>query len=146
VALVRRAEPADLDALLPLVAEFCAVDGHEFAPALVRTALRPLLADDGLGQVWVLADDGRRLGGYAVVTWGWSLEAGGREALLDELYVRERNQGAGALLVEAVAVGSRAAGASRLFLETESANISVRRFYERHGFVAEDSVWMQRPL
>ena len=31
VALVRRADPADLDALLPLVAEFCAIDGHEFA-------------------------------------------------------------------------------------------------------------------
>jgi GNAT superfamily N-acetyltransferase len=145
VALVRRADPADLDALLPLVAEFCAIDGHEFAPARVGSALRPLLADDGLGQVWVLADDGG-LGGYAVVTWGWSLEAGGREALLDELYVRERNQGAGSLLLEAAAVGSRAAGASRLFLETESANAAVRRFYARHGFAAEDSVWMQRPL
>ena len=145
MALVRRADPADLDALLPLVAEFCAIDGHEFAPARVGSALRPLLADDGLGQVWVLADDGG-LGGYAVVTWGWSLEAGGREALLDELYVRERNQGAGALLLEAAAVGSRAAGASRLFLETESANAAVRRFYARHGFAAEDSVWMQRPL
>ena len=54
--------------------------------------------------------------------------------------------GAGALLLEAAAVGSRAAGASRLFLETESANAAVRRFYARHGFAAEDSVWMQRPL
>ena len=146
MALVRRADPADLDALLPLVAEFCVIDGHEFAPDRVGSALRPLLANDGLGQVWVLAVDSEGLGGYAVVTWGWSLEAGGREALLDELYVRARNQGAGALLVEAAAVGSRAAGASRLFLETESSNVAVRRFYARHGFVAEDSVWMQRPL
>ena len=53
VALVRRADPADLDALLPLVAEFCAIGGHEFAPARVGSALRPLLADDGLGQVWM---------------------------------------------------------------------------------------------
>ncbi len=146
MALVRRADPADLDALLPLVAEFCAVDGHDFAPGRVASALRPLLANDGLGQVWVLADDGGAVSGYAVVTWGWSLEAGGREALLDELYVHERNQGAGALLLEAAAVGSRAAGASRLFLETESANVAVRRFYARHGFAAEDSVWMQLPL
>ena len=60
--------------------------------------------------------------------------------------MRERNQGAGALLLEAAAVGSRAAGACRLLLETESANAAVRRFYARHGFVAEDSAWMQRPL
>jgi GNAT superfamily N-acetyltransferase len=146
VALVRRADPADADALLALVAEFCAIDGHEFATARVHSALRPLLVDDGLGQVWVLADEGGGLGGYAVVTWGWSLEAGGREALLDELYVRERNRGAGARLLEAAVVGSRGAGASRLFLETESANAAVRRFYARHGFAAEGSVWMQRPL
>ena len=146
MAFVRRADPGDLDALLALVAEFCAIDGHEYDATRAGSALRPLLADDGLGQVWVLAEDRGGLGGYAVVTWGWSVEAGGREALLDELYVRERNQGAGALLLEAAAVESRAAGASRLFLETESANAAVRRFYARHGFVAEDSVWMQRPL
>ena len=63
MALVRRADPADLDALLPLVAEFCAIDGHGFAAAAGDSALRPLLVDDGLGQVWVLADDGGGLAG-----------------------------------------------------------------------------------
>lgn len=26
--------------------------------------------------------------GYAIVTWGYSLESGGREALLDEIYLK----------------------------------------------------------
>ena len=143
---VRRALPSDLDALLPLVAEFCAVDGHHYERRRVVRALEPLLAGDDLGHVWLLEARGGEPAGYAVVTWGHSLEAGGREALLDEIYVRERNQGAGALLLDAALDGARAAGACRCFLETESANTAVRRFYRRHGFVVEDSVWMQRPL
>jgi GNAT superfamily N-acetyltransferase len=146
VSPVRRALPSDLDALLPLVAEFCAVDGHHYERRRVVRALEPLLAGDDLGHVWLLEARGGEPAGYAVVTWGHSLEAAGREALLDEIYVRERNQGAGALLLDAALDGARAAGACRCFLETESANTAVRRFYRRHGFVVEDSVWMQRPL
>ena len=41
---------------------------------------------------------------------------------------------------------ARAAGATRIFLETEAPNDSVRRFYRRHGFVDEESVWLQRRL
>ena len=143
---VRRALPSDLDALLPLVAEFCAIDGHDYEPDRVVRALAPLVAGDDLGHVWVLDGGDGEPAGYAVVTWGHSLEAGGREALLDEIYVRDRNEGAGARLLDAALEGARAAGACRCFLETESANTAVRRFYGRHGFVVEDSVWMQRPL
>jgi len=32
----------------------------------------------------------------------------------------------------------------RIFLETEAPNDAARRLYERHGFVAEDSIWMAR--
>jgi hypothetical protein len=53
VTPVRRAVPGDLTNLLPLVAEFCAIDGHEHDADRVRTALGPLLGDDALGQVWV---------------------------------------------------------------------------------------------
>jgi len=145
VTPVRRAVPGDLTNLLPLVAEFCAIDGHEHDADRVRTALGPLLGDDALGQVWVL-DGPAGPDGYAVVTWGWSLEGGGRDALLDELYVRHRDRGTGSRLLAVALEGARAAGATRIFLETEAPNDSVRRFYRRHGFVDEDSVWLQRPL
>ena len=38
------------------------------------------------------------------------------------------------------------AGASRMFLETESHNQRARGFYTRLGFATEDSVWMSREL
>jgi GNAT superfamily N-acetyltransferase len=142
---VRRATAADLGSLLPLVAEFCAVDGHDYDEQAVLAGLVPLLEDGAAGQVWVVeGEDG--VGGYGVVTWGWSLESGGRDALLDELYVRDRDRGAGTALLEAILSAARAGGANRMFLETEATNTAARRFYARAGFDEERSVWMQRPL
>ena len=69
---VRRAGEEDLAAVIGLVEEFCAADGHDFEVARITTALRPLLRDDRHGQVWLLADGPAAIG-YAVMTWGWSL-------------------------------------------------------------------------
>jgi ribosomal protein S18 acetylase RimI-like enzyme len=95
--------------------------------------------------VW-LAEDGGTPAGYAVTTWGWSLESGGLECLLDELYVRRRGTGLGAMLLRHAMAAARTAGAAAMFLETEAPNAAARRFYVRHGFAVEDSVWLSTPL
>ncbi len=141
---IRRATSDDLEPLLPLVRAFYEVDRHEYDESVVRPALIPLLSDDTFGQVWV-TDDGE-LGGYAVVTWGYSLESGGRECLVDEIYVERRSNGTGARLLEAALEGAKQAGARSVFLETEAHNERVRSFYARCGFGLEDSVWMSRSL
>ncbi len=145
--LIRRAAPDDTETVVELVAEFCAIDGHPFDPDMVRRALGPLV-DEGpeAPGLILLATRDLIADGYAVLTWGYSLESGGREALLDEIYLRTRRQGAGRLLLEAVLDEARAAGARRIFLETERGNRLVRRFYERAGFAADDSIWMSRSL
>ena len=84
--------------------------------------------------------------GYGVITWGYSLESGGREALLDELYVRHRGAGVGTAALPAMIEAARAAGASRVFLETEAHNTRVRTFYAHLGFQTEESVWMCKDL
>jgi GNAT superfamily N-acetyltransferase len=135
---VRRAGPGDLEMLVELHRAFCDVDGHPFDVARARAALAPLLADDAHGVVWV-TDFPKA---YAVLTWGWSIEAGGAEAVLDEIFVSERDGGVGAALIEHVLDDGRRRGLARIFLETEAHNRRVRRFYERHGFRADDSIWM----
>ena len=142
---IRRAVPADLDALLPLVAEFYEIDRHPWDEELVTGALVPLLDSDEFGQVWVAARAGAPLG-YAVVTWSFSLESGGRDCLLDEFYVRDRGAGIGSAILTHAFAEAATGGASRMFLETEAHNSRVRRFYARHGLVEEDSIWMSRDL
>jgi GNAT superfamily N-acetyltransferase len=140
--MLRRAGPADLDQLVQLVREFYEVDGHRFDEAHVRGALPALLDDDRHGVVWLIGEDA----GYAVVTWGYSIESGGREGLVDEVFVRERGRGTGRLALAAIVEACRAEGIRRLFLETEAANAAARRFYARCGFDEDDSVWMSRWL
>jgi len=141
----RRATPADIVVLLTLVEEFCAADRHDFDAARVTRALVPLLADDAVGQVWLLESAGQAHG-YAIVTWTWSLESGGRDCILDEIYVRQPGHGHGSRLLEHALAEAEARGALAVFLESESHNDRARSFYARHGFGVEDSVWMSQPL
>ena len=146
---VRQAVDADLAELLPLVAEFCAVDRHPFDRERVLRGLPPLLADDRCGQVR-LADAGGATAaagpaGFAVVTWSWSLESGGRDCILDELYVRDRGSGPGTRLRE-IPAAAAAAGASTVFPETEALNARVRGSCARLGFATEDPVGVRRAL
>lgn len=139
---IRRAEPNDLDQLVELHRAFCDVDNHPFDEGRAQAAFGPLLDDDTHGVVWIVDDPGA----YAVLTWGWSIEAGGSEAVLDEIFVTERGRGVGSQLIEHVLADGRHRGLARIFLETEAPNTSVRSLYERHGFVSDDSVWMSHPF
>lgn len=141
----RRATVDDLAALIPLIREFYDLDQHPYDELQVTRALRPLLANDSFGQVWVVETSGRLLG-YAVVTWSYSLESGGHDCILDEIYVATQSAGLGSRLLSAAMDGARSHGATVVFLETEAHNSRVRGFYQRHGFEIEDSVWMSRTL
>ena len=145
---IRRATVGDRDELYQLIERFYHIDSHEFEPARIESALIPLLRDDDHGQIWLITDESEDDGivGYAVVTWSWSLESGGRDCILDELYVDRRGGGLGRMLLQRAIEEARRAGASAMFLETEAPNDGARRFYGRHGFVAEDSTWMSLGL
>jgi GNAT superfamily N-acetyltransferase len=147
-AVIHRAGPGDLDDLMTLVQECAEVDHHVVDRDRVLGALRPLLPDDAVGQVWLVDDPERpgELGGYAIVTWGWSLESGGRECRLDELYVRARGQGLGTRVLAAVVEQARAAGAGVVHKATETHDRRAREFYGKCGFDLEDSVWMSLRL
>jgi GNAT superfamily N-acetyltransferase len=140
--VMRRAEPSDLEALVELAAEYCAADGHTFVEATARRGFEPMLGNDDHGTVWMIDDTD----GYAVVTWGWSIEIGGFEVVLDELYVRTSGQGKGSVALQVVIDDCRRRGALRIFLETERGNESARRLYARHGFTVDDSIWMSLAL
>jgi GNAT superfamily N-acetyltransferase len=142
--VLHRAGPEDLEDLVWLAREFCHAEQHDFDLDRVITALSPLLADDSLGQVWLVENPehpGERAG-YAVLTWSWSLACGGLQCLIDELYVRAHgNSLATRVLAELLEV-ARAEGAARVVVETEAHDRRVREFYGKADFDLTDSVWM----
>lgn len=145
MATIRRAEAKDLETLLRLCARYCEADSHQFDPVTAAAGFGPLLLSDQHGVVW-LSVDGTEVVGYAVVAWSWSIESGGPDALLDEIYVDRRGEGHGSSLVAHVLEDCRLRNLPRVFLETEKANQEARLLYTRLGFRTEDSVWMVADL
>ncbi len=151
---IRLSTRSDLDAIVQLCTRFAsfAEAGRDHVPfdASAATAcLAPLVDHDRFGIVLVAELPEARtttsdLVGYLVLTWGYSLESGGREALIDEVYVEPKGRGAGSALVDAAIVECERRGLRRVFLETEAANGRARELYLRKGFEVDDSVWMSR--
>ena len=98
-------------------------------------------------MAWRLRADGADVG-YAVIVWSYSLEYGGLEAVLDELYLAPaaRGSGLGRELMQHVTQAARDAGAVVLRLETERDNESARAFYTRLGFETLDRVLLMQIL
>jgi len=74
--------------------------------------------------------------GYAVIAFGFSLEFGGRDAFLDELFIVEacRGQGIGSAALSAVCAWARHEGLCALHLEVERDNKAAKALYTRTGF------------
>jgi ribosomal protein S18 acetylase RimI-like enzyme len=148
---IRLAAPADAPALLALVAAMHAQERLSM-DASVEAALGGLLADGGLGFVLVAeaSPAAGEAAGYAVVGFGFSLEFGGRDAFVDELFVRdaERGRGIGSALLAHAERQARQRGVQAFHLEVDHANQRARRLYERLGYKAHPrhlmTKWLDR--
>ena len=145
--MIRQAVPDDLEGLLSLLTGFSEEAGTNFSREHWLTGLQPMLNNQELGRGFVAELD-NLLVGYAVIGWGWGIESGGREALIDEVFVLEahRNQGIGAKMITAVIDELGKYDAKTVFLETKAQNPNSRKLYENLGFETEDSVWMRKAL
>ena len=129
------AGPGDFDALVGMMREFYAHERMEFAEGAARRALAELCGDGRLGRVRLIRE-GAEVVGYLVLTFGYSLEFGGRDAFVDELFVREawRGRGAGRLALEHAAEVCRAEGVRALHLEVDHVNPRAQALYRKAGF------------
>ena len=144
---MRLAGPGDVARLVELMVEFYAETGHPCDPARAAIAFDELVRDPLLGRVWLLDQDGAAVG-YAVLTLGYSLEYGGRDAFVDDLFVQVpyRARGLGkAAIVEAkrtcLELGVRA-----LHLEVGRDNHVAREIYRKAGFLDHDRLLLTLPL
>lgn len=144
-----RLRPAVLDDLAALLPRTLALNSHEgiaIDPAVLSAALERLLRDPGLGGAWLIERNGAAIG-YAIVTFGYDLEFGGRDAFLTELWVdpAERDAGAGGAALDLLAPELHSRGVNALHLQVRPDNPALR-LYQRSGFVASPRITMTRRL
>ena len=141
--------PGDIDELLPLMREFYAGERLPFDQVDLRRALGELWNEALHGGTW-LARAGDVAVGYGVLCFGFSLEYGGRDAFVDELYVRPewRDRGIGNRLLDEMEARCRTSGVAALHLEVDHGNPNGKRLYSRRGFVDHDrhlmTKWLDR--
>ena len=132
---LRSAAEGDLDVLAALQAAFHVEEGIPADPPMFRRAFGQLLRDGSLGRAWLIEEGGAAVG-YLVLTFGYSIEHGGRDAYLDELYVvpGQRGQGLGTQALRMAEDTCREFGIRVLLLEVGDANEPAAELYRRAGF------------
>ncbi len=74
--------------------------------------------------------------GHVVVTFRLSMEFGGTDAFIDDLFVRQRHRrrGAGRIALEAAFAECRRRGVLAIHVETGADNVAAKSLYRYFGF------------
>jgi ribosomal protein S18 acetylase RimI-like enzyme len=142
---IRVAGAADADTILGFMRRLYAQDGLPFDEAEARRTLAGILQDRSLGRVWIIGE-GEDPIGYMILTLGYSLEYRGRDAFVDELFVREdrRRRGIGRKAMQVMEQACRELEVRALHLEVERPNTAARGLYRKLGFVDHDRILMTK--
>lgn len=133
------ATPADAPKALPLVAAFHAEYGIDMTDEARADAIAPLLEGSPLGAVWLFGPTMAPTG-YVIITFGWSMEMGGMDAFVDELYIRPpvRKRGIASEVLAAIAGSLSDVGVKALHLEVDREDEATQRLYSRAHFKLRD--------
>jgi ribosomal protein S18 acetylase RimI-like enzyme len=137
------ATAAEVDRLEPMVAAYHAKEGIESTSDQRRTALAPLLEGSPHGAVWMIGPKMAPVG-YIAVSFGWSIQLGGLDGVVDEFWIREkvRGRGMGSEALAALLKALESAGVVALSLEVARGNEKAQRLCARLGFELRDCQYM----
>lgn len=146
VIAIRVATMLDLDALLPRTRALNDHEGITVPTATLAAALARLIDEPVLGAAWMIERDGAPIG-YALCTYGFDLEYGGRDAWLTELWIDDGARGgrAGATVLDLLSAELKNLGIGALHLQVRPENPALR-LYQRAGFTASPRIVMTRTI
>jgi ribosomal protein S18 acetylase RimI-like enzyme len=136
---MRLAGPNELREVLPLVASYHEFEGVISTAQSREMAVRALLENPSLGEVWLI-DAASGLAGYIAFCFSYSIEFGGRDAFIDEFFIlpEMRGKGIGSQALKQACVDLKAKGIVAIHLEVDSHNRPAIAAYERLGFAVRD--------
>lgn len=136
---IHLATPDDAPKLLAMIAAFHDEYGISRTDEQRAAALSPLLEGSPLGAAWLFGPTMAPTG-YVIITFGWSMELGGMDAFVDELYVRPkiRKRGIASEVLMAITSSLSDVGVQALHLEVDREDAPTIRLYERAHFKMRD--------
>jgi diamine N-acetyltransferase len=143
----RTAVDSDTEAILGFMRSLYEQDGVAYDEPVARRTLAAIMGDRALGRVWMICEGSEPIG-YMVLTLGYSLEYGGRDAFIDELFVHEsrRRRGIGRKALQFFIDACRDLDVRALHLQVHRPNRAAQELYRKFGFVDNDLFLMTRQL
>ncbi len=140
---LQRAGSADLELLLELMRGYYRDDHLDFELVRQRSAMLRLLEEPQWGRVWLIRLPDRIVG-YVAVCFGFSLELGGNDAYLDEMYVvpEARGRGVGRHALQQLHLPLAELGIRALHLEVDQHNGAAQRMYSALGYRKRDRYFL----
>ncbi|MBY0370520.1 GNAT family N-acetyltransferase [bacterium] len=146
VSLVK-VHPGEMDFLREYVEALYAHDEDFDAMVFIEDGIKSLLRNEVLATAYFIRSGEDRIG-YVILTRYHSVEKGGLNIFIDELYVEEpfRRGGVGAAVMAKITEIARQEGARSLSVQAEPYNKAAHSFFEGHGFQPNPNLNFERQL
>lgn len=114
-------------------------DRLHFNQRIALTALNHLIENENLGRLWIISFNAENVG-YIAITFGFSLEFGGKDAFIDEFFILEdfRGKGIGRKVLGLVKTILKDLNASALYLEVDRENVTAQKYFHALGFKSRE--------
>jgi diamine N-acetyltransferase len=131
----RKFSPFDIPVILAMMQQFNAIDDYPFDEKERAENLNLLLQNESYGRLWLIDNDAK-VAGYTFLGFGFSFEFKGRDAFVDELFIKPefQGQGLGKAAIDFVTSEARRVGVKVLHLEAEKHNERGLQLYRKNGF------------
>ncbi len=144
---MRKASLIDVQQLVTMMAEFYSDSPFVLNPRRATDAFTALLADERLGQIWIIQSNSRDVG-YVVLTLCHSMNFGGMAAVVDDFFIQPafRGGGLGKAAMDEVRKYCTGHGVRAIHVETGRDNARALAVYRHAGFVDTDHVHLTLEL
>jgi ribosomal protein S18 acetylase RimI-like enzyme len=125
----------DVPEILTMMEQFNAIENYPFDKSKSNRNILDFLSDANLGRIWLVQNDNTKIG-YFVLAFGYSFEYGGRDAFIDELFLKAeyRRIGIGGLIIDFISKEALKLGVKVIHLEVEPHNDGGVKLYRKNGF------------
>jgi ribosomal protein S18 acetylase RimI-like enzyme len=133
--IFKEAEIKNIPEIVNMMQAFNAIDNYPFDAELRKKNLLQFILTRDLGRLWMIFDR-TSIVGYMALTFGFSFEFKGRDAFVDELFIKEkyRSQGIGSQAIDFALRQAKPLGVKAIHLEVEKHNEKGNRLYTKKGF------------
>lgn len=133
--------------VLEMMTSFNQIDGYPFDPAAGEKNLEGFTANESLGRVFLIIYENSTVG-YIILAFGFSFEYNGRDAFIDELFIKEgyRNLGIGKMAMDFIESQARELGINAIHLEVEAHNENAATLYLNKGYTSNNRKLLTKRL